>query len=133
MKLPVRKPRNQPENTITLINVVFLMLIFFLVAGTLAPPMDGEIAMIETSEAERAAPPDGLAVRADGSVSYRGETVTLEDWAEAYPPAEGENGTATPKLVVDRDLPAEDLVGLAAEMRALGFETITVVTERAMP
>ncbi|MEX0279340.1 MAG: ExbD/TolR family protein, partial [Ruegeria sp.] len=34
------RPRHKRDSTIPLINVVFLMLIFFLIAGTIATPLD---------------------------------------------------------------------------------------------
>ncbi|GLQ38850.1 hypothetical protein GCM10007908_24700 [Rhizobium albus] len=131
MKLPAPKKKTAPENTITLINVVFLMLIFFLVAGSLTPPIDQEVSMISTSEAERTAPADTLAIRADGSLWYRGQPVTLETWAAEY--TDGENAADRPKLLVDRALPASDLIEIASGLRALGVETVTVMTERAAP
>lgn len=135
MKLPKPKRKTAPENTITLINVVFLMLIFFLVAGSLTPPLDGEIAMIGTEDAEAATPPDALAVRADGSYWYRGAEVSLERFLadQPTPPAADGAEAATLKIVVDRALPAEDLVTLAGTLAAAGYPTVTVVTERQAP
>jgi biopolymer transport protein ExbD len=131
MKLPKQKTSRPAENTIALINIVFLMLIFFLVAGTLAPPLDSAISLIETEEAERAAPPDALAVAGDGTLRYRGTETTLEAYlAEERPEASPEEETAM-KLVVDKNLPAVDLMTLTGELRALGVESLTVVTERA--
>lgn len=131
MKLPTPAPRRKAEPTITLINVVFLMLIFFLVAGTLAPPMDSAISMIETSEAERIPPSEALSVRSDGSLFFKGRTVSLEEWANSdIALATRESGEA-PKLIADRELPAPDLVAIITEMRGLGFERVSVVTERA--
>lgn len=127
LKLPHQRQRRPAENTIALINIVFLMLIFFLVAGTLAPPLDGTISMIESRDAERAEPPDALSVAADGSLRYRGEETTLE----AYIAERGEAIEGQPfRLVVDRALPAVELVTITGELRAAGIESVTVVTER---
>ncbi|VVT15322.1 biopolymer transporter ExbD [Rhizobium sp. EC-SD404] len=133
MKLPVPKKKAAPENTITLINVVFLMLIFFLVAGSLTPPIDREVSMISTSEAERTAPADTLAIRADGSLWFRGQPTTLETWAAEHASAGSETAEDRPKLLVDRALPAADLIQIASGLRSLGVETVTVMTERAAP
>lgn len=127
LKLPRQKERRPAENTITLINIVFLMLIFFLVAGTLAPPLDSTIAMIESQDAERAEPPDALSVAADGTLRYRGQETTIE----AYLAERGEELEGQPfRLVVDRALPAVDLVTITGDLRAAGIESVTVVTER---
>lgn len=66
--------RTKGEPTIVLINIVFLMLIFFLVAGTLAQPLDDDLQLIETSDLECREPLDALVLHADGRLSYRGET-----------------------------------------------------------
>ena len=38
------------EPTIALINVVFLMLVFFMIAGTLAPPLDPDLSLIKAED-----------------------------------------------------------------------------------
>ena len=67
--------KSKPEPTIALINIVFLMLIFFLVAGTLAQPLDRELKLVETADLDASAPPDALVLNADGQASYRGEPI----------------------------------------------------------
>ena len=44
-----KRPTREP--TIALINIVFLMLIFFLVAGTLARPLERELRLVQAQEA----------------------------------------------------------------------------------
>ena len=58
MRRIVRRKKGEP--TIALINIVFLMLIFFLVAGTLAQPLDGDLELVETSDLEGREPPEAL-------------------------------------------------------------------------
>lgn len=48
VRIPREKTKRKMESTISLINIVFLMLIFFLVAGQLAPPADKEVDLVET-------------------------------------------------------------------------------------
>ena len=72
MRRIVRRKKSEP--TIALINIVFLMLIFFLVAGTLAQPLHGKLQLIKTSDLEGREPPDALVLHANGRLSYRGET-----------------------------------------------------------
>ncbi|WP_173931007.1 biopolymer transporter ExbD [Chelativorans sp. Marseille-P2723] len=121
--------RRQAESTIALINIVFLMLIFFLIAGTLAPPLDGEVTLISTTDAQPVAPPDALFITAEGSVRAAGKQIVLEEWmAEKV----GASGGEAPLVSVaaDRDLPAERLVDFVAALRAAGAGTIRIVTER---
>ncbi|MGE0230290.1 MAG: ExbD/TolR family protein [Flavobacteriaceae bacterium] len=125
--LPRPKASGRQESTIALINVVFLMLIFFLVAGTLAPPLDPEVTPAQTQEAEPAPPPEALSIRADGSAFYRGAETTLE----AYMAGRQDVPAAEPvKVLVDRALPATELIGIADRLRQLGAGSITIITRR---
>ena len=125
--IPRPRPSGRQESTIALINVVFLMLIFFLVAGTLAPPLDPEVTLAQTREAEAAPPPDALAVRADGSVHYRGAPTTLEAYLANR---DGSSTDAPVKVFVDRALPATELIEIADRLRQLGATSVSIVTMR---
>lgn len=127
-----KRQKREVESTIALINVVFLMLIFFLIAGTLAPPIDTGLAMIETEQSSPSPPPDALAVLEDGSLRFRGQPVT----AAAYVEMRLQNddaGDGTYRLVADRRLPATRLLEVVAALQEAGAERIELVTERAAP
>jgi len=124
VKRPV--PRRKPEPTIALINVVFLMLIFFLVAGTVAPPLDRDLSLVRASELEGREPPDALVLSAGGALSFRGASVTPRDWwTDAERPA-------TVRIVPDHDAPAERLMEVALQLRAAGAERVLAVAERGL-
>ncbi len=123
------KPKRHREPTIALINIVFLMLVFFLVAGTLSRPLDGELDLVRTADLEGALPPDTLVVHADGRLSFRGEDIASVD---DFLVTQSDEQRKTIRLVPDRDLPAEELVRLARELRGSGAESVMVVTERAL-
>ena len=150
--MPLRGPtlRRKSEPTTTLINVVFLMLIFFLIAGQIAPPLDSRVELVETGELDPSAPPDAVVVLPDGTLVYRGvptdveSVVLLASRAASQPgtsPAPGfldglpdlENAADTPiRLVPDRALPARDLMRIAAELEAAGAAGVLLVTERGL-
>ena len=117
------------EPTIALINIVFLMLVFFMVAGTLAQPLDGDLNLVQTADLEGRAPPDTLVVHADGRLSYRG---TTQSSAAAYVAGLSEEERKSIRLVPDRDLPARVLVDLTRELRGEGAERVLLVTERGL-
>lgn len=122
-----KKLKSGREPTIALINIVFLMLVFFMIAGTLAPPLDSSLDLVETSELEGREPPDTLVIHADGRLSLRGATLTsvaayVERVSVAAPLEEV-------RIVPDRALPARKLVEVGAELRALGATRVFVVTE----
>jgi biopolymer transport protein ExbD len=129
MRLAPPKPPRERESTIALINIVFLMLIFFLIAGSLAPPLDGEVSLIATNDADPADPPDALVALADGSLHYRGAATS----PHGFMAARADDADPTVKLAADRELPAAKLIDLANALREAGAETVRVVTERAVP
>ncbi len=121
--------RRKPEPTIALINIVFLMLIFFLVAGTLAQPLDSALQLVETRDLEGREPPDALVVHSDGGLSYRGED--LAD-VGAFLAGRGAAALERVRIVPDRTLDAERLVRLARDLRAGGAQSVVIVTEQAL-
>ena len=132
IKVPRNEVRRQPENTIALINVVFLMLIFFLIAGTLAPSPDREVDLVSLSDMEAAGPPDMLFVRSDGTTTWGGEPVSPPE-AEARWAQSGEGVSRPFRMAVDRDLPALRLLEVIEELRAAGIKDIILVTRRETP
>ncbi|MHA7867666.1 MAG: ExbD/TolR family protein [Salipiger thiooxidans] len=125
-----KPPKPERENTIALINIVFLMLIFFLVAGTLAQPIDSALKLVNTSDIESTSPPaDALVVHPDGRMSLAGQDIATP---EAFLEARGEEGLAVVRLIPDRELPAEDLVALARALRGGGAERVIIVSERGL-
>jgi biopolymer transport protein ExbD len=117
--------RRRPEPVIGLINVVFLMLVFFLIAGSVATPLDREIRLVRLSETGAPPPPDVLVLTAAGSLRAAGAETTVEAFLAARPGAEA-------RLMPDRDAPAARLVAVARQLRAGGAERVIVVTERGM-
>ncbi|MDF1671117.1 MAG: biopolymer transporter ExbD [Roseovarius sp.] len=117
------------EPTIALINIVFLMLVFFMVAGTLAQPLDTDLKLVSTADLEGRPPPDALVVHADGRLSYRGfEIASATEYMESQDAAAQD----VVRLVPDRELPAQELVKMARSLRDNGAKSILVVTERAL-
>lgn len=132
MRLARPQKRPQSEGTITLINVVFLMLIFFLIAGTLTPPLDNDITLISAETGEPVQPPDTLSARANGALFFRGEITDIKTFLVRL----RENNTTGPlmvRIIVDKELPALKLIDLASKLRGLGVSSVHVVTERANP
>lgn len=121
--------KRKPEPTIALINIVFLMLIFFLVAGTLAQPLDGDLDLIETRTLEGREPPDALVIGADGTLSYRG--APLADVA-TFLQDKTDDARAAIRIVPDRALAADRLVEVAQQLRSGGAQSVIIVTERAL-
>lgn len=142
-RLPRPAPKPRGENTIALINIVFLMLIFFLIAGTIAPPMDSEVELIKAAEARSIEPPWALFVTEKGELKYQGEAVTPKRFVELRQNDEpsapvvpsGEETAIGPavKLAADGRLPAAMLIEVIDQLKSAGAGKISVITERKSP
>lgn len=127
----MRKVRQKTERepTIALINIVFLMLIFFLVAGTLAQPLDSTLNLVRTADLEGNAPADALVVHSDGRMSLKGQDISgVADYMAGI----GQEAPELVRLVPDRDASAAQLVTLGRELRAAGAQRVVIVTERGL-
>lgn len=127
MPIRVRSIRRKSEPTIALINIVFLLLVFFMIAGTIAPPLDGKIALVDTKVLEGRKPPDAAVIRPDGSMSFRGVAIDAAGYVAAV-----QNLNGSVRIVPDRNLPAKDLVRLIRALRAAGAGAVWIVTERGL-
>lgn len=118
-------PRRSRDTTIALINVVFLMLVFFLIAGTVAPPLDPDLELIDTTDLDGREPPDALVLRADGTLTFRGTATAPSDYMAGY-----EDGPV--RIVPDRAATGARLIEVTGTLRRLGAQSVILVTERAI-
>lgn len=119
---PPRRPR---DATIAMINVVFLMLIFFLIAGTVAAPLDRDLELVDTSGLAGREPPDALVLHQDGMLSFRGASTDPATYVAGH-------GPGSVKIVPDRNVSALRLIEVAGALRRLGATSVILVTERAL-
>ena len=77
MRLKRANRNSQHENTIPLINVVFLMLVFFLIAGTIAPSSDHEIDPVTSWLEQQTSPKEAISLRSDGALYFQGELLDI--------------------------------------------------------
>ncbi len=120
--------RRRADPLIAMINVGFLLLIFLLVAGSVARPLDRDLDLVEAARLDPRSPPDAAVILEDGTLRYRGEVVTAEAYAEAVLSA----GGTSIRIVPDRNLPARQLVSLAHRIREAGAAEVWVVTRQAL-
>lgn len=119
------RPRRKRDSTIALINVVFLMLIFFLITGTVATPLDPDLDLVDTSELEGREPPDALVLHPDGGLSFRGNATDVENYMAGREPG-------PVRIVPDRNAPGPRLIEVTGALRRLGATSVFVVTEKAL-
>lgn len=123
------RQKTKREPTIALINIVFLMLVFFMVAGTLAQPMDSDLKLVRTVDLESRPAPDALVITEDGTLNYQGTQILS---AAAFMQRQESQLEPVVRLVPDRDLAARDLVRIARELRSSGAGRVLIVTERGL-
>lgn len=122
--IPTPTPRRKRDPAIAMINVVFLMLIFFLIAGTVAAPLDPEIQLVDTSGLEGREPPDALVLDARGILSFRGMAIEPDTFMANH-------DKDSVRIVPDRNAPASRLIEVSSSLRMLGASSVFVVTEQA--
>ena len=154
-----RRRRPEGESTIALINIVFLLLIFFLVAGTLSAPRDASVDLATAEAFDPAAlDPHAIYVDAEGTLRVGGSatdaagaiaaaSATGEGTGEAAGSAGGSGagsgagtgagagpgaGAGGDALVVvpDRALEAGVLLARLAELRQASDRPIRILTRR---
>lgn len=123
------RKRAEREPTIALINIVFLMLIFFLVAGTLTAPLDKDLKLVSTAQIEGTAHADALVLHADGRMTNRGVDIAS---AAAFLAELPDESRALVRIVPDRDLPASSLVAVGRALREAGAQKVVLITERGL-
>lgn len=129
MRLKLAKRRKGgEENLVPLINIVFLILIFFLVASTIRPFTDGSITLAESRQASGAGEMKrAILVHEDGAHLIGGIAVPdfllanrLREWA-----AEPDR---TVTIVADRAADAERVVGIVAAASSAGLRNVRLLT-----
>lgn len=124
MRRDVLKKNREP--TIALINVVFLMLVFFMVAGTLAAPIDPDLKLVKTQDLDGTEPADVLVIMADGTLMNQGAVV--EDLAEFLDQFDRETSTA--RLMPDQDTAALRMIEVARKLRQNGAQRVVILTQK---
>ena len=133
-----------PDNTIPLINIVFLMLIFFLIAGTVAPPISSDLSLAKAHDLEQTPPAaNALEIMADGTLVHKGRKLSMEEAIGQFPvskdddnrhSAEGgmseDQREQTLQILADKAVPASKFMPVLQAFRAAGHKTIRLITLR---
>lgn len=127
---PKRRPkRPDGEPTLPLINIVFLMLVFFLAAAQLARPLSPDLQLIDTDDPSATPPPDAVVLRADGQVSFRGAALPPQGIVALLRQSETDAPLVV-RVVPDRRSDAIALTDLGNALRQAGAFAVHIVTER---
>lgn len=115
------------DSLLPLINLVFLLLMFFIVAGRLTdaplPELPGTSA--ETGQDQ---PTADLIIKADGSWQVSGQTISQESLLQRLPEPNPEQPL---KLAAEKDLTMAELEQVLHRLEQGGYEEIILLTEPA--
>lgn len=121
--LPRRTGRTPPDTSLAIVNIVFLLLFFFLATGSLVsgPGVDVDLARVDDLPADTL-PQPVLTVGKDGGLFLDGTPVAVGDLERVL------SGLTEIHILIDREAPAQDLLDLLARP---GFAALDVrlVTE----
>ena len=119
---PNHRRRTAPENIVPMINVVFLLLIFFLMSAQITTPPPVDITPPgSTAEADLEAR-DVLFLAADGALYFGGFT------GDAALSAVRSAGLERVRIAADKDVEAQRLAQVLAGLRGSGLTEIDLVT-----
>jgi biopolymer transport protein ExbD len=135
VEFAARRPRRPSENIVPLINVVFLLLIFFMLTGSLRAPAPLEIEL--PSDAEPSAPgavPEGVPVlmlAATGELALDGRIVSPDEVSSLL----ATQAATRPSIALHADAraPARIVLPLLERLERAGFEQVDLVTDRIAP
>lgn len=117
--MPPRRPAS--ESVVPMINVVFLLLIFFMMSATIMPAPPFDVSLPETDAQIAVAGEMDIYVSASGEVSFQG---ALNDAAWAVLAAQPAVSTVT--LRADADLSAQKLARVVSRLARIGHTQIEI-------
>ncbi|MCC5811224.1 MAG: biopolymer transporter ExbD [Ectothiorhodospiraceae bacterium] len=133
MRMPEPPRRDQGENVIPLINIVFLLLIFFMLAGTLTRP---DLFNVEPPETVRGIetdlPEEGVILMdANGRLAFEEEELALEALGPRLEQWLADDPERPLVLKADAGVPAHRLMDVMDVLRAAGADRLTLLTNPA--
>lgn len=131
MQIPLPKSKAREEGMLPLINIVFLMLIFFLIAGAIAPVSDFDVNLAETQKSPATNPPsDAIYVSEQGFISIAGQEVTGSELNAAMVGFAQVLDSKPLKIVADRKTDSTVLMSIVDAATRAGVARVKLLTLR---
>lgn len=132
MRLKNQPRRSRHEADLTgLINIVFLILIFFIVAGALRPFSARNIELAKADgDMLGAVAPGRLIAYADGRLAYRGQEFSLDEFEALLASGSELDKSEVFTVVADAQLGSSTFLAIARRLKSAGFKSIVVMSER---
>lgn len=127
-----RAPRRPAINITPLIDVVFLLLIFFMVSSTFRQSPGIEVALPQAQNAaEQEQSPYEIVVRADGTLFYRNQELTRDELQAELIRLKEAEPAVTLVLRADEGAPFQRGLDVMDVARGVGFEQLQIPTRPA--
>lgn len=135
MKLQSKVHEPDDTNMISLINIVFLILIFFLIASIIRPFSAKDIELVKSlSKDKYTRHAQTLVIDKTGNLIINGTPTDPQDLltmlGKGMVIPEGEQGEARLNIIADQSLPSGILLDHLKTIQSLKFASIKLVTER---
>lgn len=134
MKIPRPRPRAPAENMLPVINVVFLLLIFFMLAGALRTPepfdVDAPVARGESPAAGRDAV---VLIARDGRLAFDGVETDARGLGEAVSARVARRPDLAVRLKADGRTPTPRVIEVMQRLRDAGVKRLRLLTVEPDP
>ncbi|MGH1405815.1 MAG: ExbD/TolR family protein [Rhodomicrobiaceae bacterium] len=128
MELKFEKKKNNEENLIPLINIVFLILIFFLITTVIRPFSAKDIDLAKAVKNDKLSKiTHSLVIDKNGSLIANGEFATIETLSDFFAP-EGQS-TQTVNIIADKELVADKLLEIVGQLGNLKLKNVKLIIE----
>jgi len=129
MKFECPQKQKGDENLIPLINIVFLILIFFLIATVIRPFSSKDIDLARSSEKDSSSQlTHRMTIDKTGQLYFKGAPINSDEIGRVFEGGEKEN--ATLNIIVDKALPASKLLEIVSKFRNPKMGHIKLVLEK---
>lgn len=123
-----QKPAHLEGNILPVINMTFLLLLFFIVVGTFSESLNQDISPPHSlSEGLGDATTVELELTREGQLLWQGEVTTVPAWAEGFQT----EGMALPRKVrlrADAQTPAAQFIPVLEDLKFLRIARVSLVT-----
>lgn len=128
LQAPRPRPQNDDERVLPLINVVFLLLIFFMVAGRLAASDQFAIEPPASSSDGQPSRELLVLVGTDGRLAVDGEMLNRSELQQAVSDHLQETESGRVRVKADGRVAATRVVAVMEQLRAAGAEQLDLMT-----
>ena len=125
-----KKEHFTEENVLPMINVVFLLLIFFMIAGHIAASDPVELTPLY-SQSETKTDDNQVTIFVDqtSNIHFQDQTYTAENIEKTIELFLSQNADSIIRLKVDANLNGQEMLKILSVFRNLGLKEMTLVTQ----